>query len=257
MLGKGGVRASFFSLQKRGEFLKLPVSRRLLACAAMVPRGARVADVGCDHGYLGIYLLREGLAAQVAAMDLRREPLETARRNARRFGMEGRMTFTVCDGVSALGPGAVDAVVCAGMGGDTIAGILAACPWARDPAVAWILQPQSSGNDLRRWLGENGFAIRREALVREGGFLYTALEARWGTGRPLSPGEQYASRQLLENDPELVRAYLARVRQGIVRAVDGLARARDEGLRDRRAYYAAALREFTELEEAYANGTGD
>ena len=51
--------------------MKLPISKRLLCCASLVPQGARVADVGCDHGYLSIHLLREHIAATVAAMDLR------------------------------------------------------------------------------------------------------------------------------------------------------------------------------------------
>ena len=134
-----------------------------------------MADVGCDHGYLGIHLLQEGTAAFVAALDLRSGPLAKARQNAVRFGMADRMFFAVCDGLEALEAGTVDTVVCAGMGGDTIAKILDRCPWAGDERLSLILQPQSSGNDLRRWLGENGFSILREPLVRDGGFLYTAF----------------------------------------------------------------------------------
>lgn len=237
--------------------MKLPISRRLLCCAEMVRPGARVADVGCDHGYLGIYLLQRGIAASVAAMDLRREPLETARRNAARFGVADRMTFAVCDGLAALGAGQADTVVCAGMGGDTIAKILADCPWSRDREVSWILQPQSSGNDLRRYLGAAGYSIERERLVRDGGFLYSAMEVRFGGGAPVSPGAQYVSPQLMENEPELVRAYFARVLRGIRRAVDGLAQARTDDDAGRRAYYTAALQEILEMEEAYENRAGD
>jgi tRNA (adenine22-N1)-methyltransferase len=55
--------------------MKIPISDRLLCCASMVAPGAKVADIGCDHGYLGIYLLREGIASFVAASDLRPQPL--------------------------------------------------------------------------------------------------------------------------------------------------------------------------------------
>ena len=34
--------------------MKIPLSDRLLACCSFVRRGDRVADVGCDDGYLGI-----------------------------------------------------------------------------------------------------------------------------------------------------------------------------------------------------------
>ena len=62
--------------------MKLPISQRLLLCTALVPPGARVADVGCDHGYLGIHLLKTGTAKHVIATDLREKPLEKARENA-------------------------------------------------------------------------------------------------------------------------------------------------------------------------------
>ncbi len=223
----------------------------------MVRPGARVADVGCDHGYLGIHLLQEGTAAFVAALDLRSGPLAKARQNAVRFGTADRMFFAVCDGLEALEAGTVDTVVCAGMGGDTIAKILDRCPWAGDERLSLILQPQSSGNDLRRWLGENGFSILREPLVRDGGFLYTAIEARYGGGKPVSPGRQYVSRQLLDGEPALVRDYLKRVIAGIHRAVDGIARARSDTDAQRREYYEAALREVLEMEEEYENRIAD
>lgn len=212
-----------------------------------------MADVGCDHGYLGIHLLREGLAVFVAAMDLRREPLRRARDNAARFGTSDRMRFYVCDGLKALPRGSVDTVVCAGMGGDAIAKIMDDCPWSEDGSVTWILQPQTSGNDLRRYLGEHAFSIRREVLVRDSGFLYAAMEVKSGGGRPLSPGEQYLSPPLLEGNPELVRAYFERVIRGVNRAVEGIAQAKDQRERRRLDYYETALRELLEMREQYEN----
>ena len=237
--------------------MKIPISKRLLCCASIIRPGARVADVGCDHGYLGIYLLQQGIASFVAAMDLRPEPLEKARQNAARFQTADRMSFAVCDGLAAVGKGFVDTVVCAGMGGDTISGILDDCTWAKDPEITWILQPQSSGNDLRRWLGTHEYRILRETLIRDGGFLYSVMDVRFGGGTPVSPGRQYVSEQLLENDSELVREYLERVIRGIRRAVEGLSRAKTDEEAARRCYYETALQEVLEMEAAYENRTGN
>ena len=121
--------------------MKIPISKRLLCCVGLVPPGGRVADVGCDHGYLGIYLLREGLADFVMAMDLRHEPLQRAKVNAARFGTASRMRFYVCDGLQALEQGSVDTVVCAGLGGDAIAIILDVCHWSNDETITGFLQP--------------------------------------------------------------------------------------------------------------------
>lgn len=229
--------------------MKIPISKRLLCCASMVQAGARVADIGCDHGYLGIWLLKEGVAASVSACDLREKPLEKARENAALFGTADRMTFSVADGLSALQPGQVDTVVCAGMGGDCIAHILEEAPWVRDPSYTLILQPQTSGNDLRRYLGENGFSIEEERLVQDGGFLYFTIRARFGGGTPLSPGEQYLSRQLLNCGSDLLPAYFDRILHALERTVAGIRRSKLDA--DRLAYYACALDEVREMRKQY------
>ncbi len=235
--------------------MKIPISKRLLCCASLTPEKARVADVGCDHGYLGIYLLRKGLASYVTATDLRPNPLEKARANSRAYGVQAHMDFFVADGLAAVKPETVDTIVCAGMGGDNIAGILAAAPWVRDPAYTLILQPQTSGNDLRRWLGDNGFSILEERLVSDGGFLYFTILARWGGGRPLTPGEQYLSPQLLRCGSPLLPDYFDRVLGGLRRAVDGIGASKKEEERARLPYYQRALEEVREMRRQY-DGTG-
>lgn len=236
--------------------MKIPISDRLLCCASLVPQGARVADIGCDHGYLGIWLLREGRAEFVAASDLREMPLEKAQENSRIYATADRMEFHVADGLSQIDPQAVDTIVCAGMGGDNIAGILEQAPWVRDPRYTLILQPQTSGNDLRRYLGEQGFSIEREVLVRDGGFLYFTLVARFGGGRPLSPGEQYLSRQLLQCGSALLPDYFDRVITALEKTVDGIARSGRAENQKKLDYYAQALRELREMRNIYDSTAG-
>ena len=88
--------------------MKIPISNRLLCCASLVPQGARVADIGCDHGYLGIWLLTQGIASYVAASDLREKPLEKAKENSRLYGTADRMSFRVADGLAGVAPDSVD-----------------------------------------------------------------------------------------------------------------------------------------------------
>lgn len=233
--------------------MKLPISKRLLACAAYIRPGSRVADVGTDHGYLGIYLIREGIAGQVIALDLRPKPLDHAVENAKRHGAEENMQFRCCDGLAAVEPGEVDTVVCAGMGSDLIVHILEEAPWLREPRFRLVLQPQSSGQDLRRWLLENGFSILRETLVEDGGFLYTVLEACFsGKKTALSPGRQFVSSQLLQSQSPLLGRYLKRLSASMEKTIAGLAQGND---REKLEYYSAALAEVREMEEIYGDGT--
>lgn len=232
--------------------MRSPLRPRLQACASLLPPCRTVADVGTDHGYLPVWLLKNGVCGRAIASDLRAGPLETARRNALRFGTAEQTDFLCCDGLAAFAPGSFDALICAGMGGDCIAGILAAADWLRDPRYTLILQPQSSGNDLRRWLGAQGFSIERELLVRDGRFLYAALRARFGGGRPLRPGEQFVSPALLrENDP-LLPDYLARLLRSLRATVAAIRRGVTEDDRRKYAYYSAALEELQALPAAQA-----
>ena len=227
--------------------IKLPISKRLLCCAGLVPPCAVAADVGTDHGYLGIHLLQTGSCSHVIAADLREKPLASAKANARLFRVEERMSFVLSDGLQNIVPGSFDCLICAGMGGDLIAGILAAAPWLDGGNYTLILQPQSAANDLRRWLGERGWSIERERLVRDGRFLYAVLRVRPGQGRPLSPGEQYVSPALRREGDPLYPEYLARMRRALELTVSGICQSSDPADLARAPYYRTALEEVSAL----------
>lgn len=231
--------------------MKLPISKRLLCCASMVQSGSRVADIGTDHGYLGIYLLQSGAARHVIACDLRKDPLENARRNAKLFGVDGEMEFRLSDGLEKILPDEVDTVVMAGMSGDLIQKILSQCPWRKREGLQFILQPQSAGNVLRRWLCEDGFEIQREEPVQDGHFLYTVMELRQGEPSPLTPGTEYASPALLASKSPLVGTYLARVENALQETVRGLTNA-EKQRPERLSYFRQALLEIQEMRKNYA-----
>ena len=231
--------------------MKLPISKRLLCCASMVQPGSRVADIGTDHGYLGIYLLQSGAARHVIACDLRKDPLENARRNAKLFGVDGEMKLRLSDGLEKILPDEVDTVVMAGMGGDLIQKILSQCPWRKREGLQFILQPQSAGNVLRRWLCEDGFEIRREEPVQDGHFLYTVMDIRQGEPAPLTPGTEYASPALLASGIPLVGNYLARVENALQETVRGLTNA-EKQRPERLSYFRQALLEIQEMRKNYA-----
>lgn len=187
--------------------MKIPLSGRLLACCNFIAPGERVADIGCDHGYLGIYLLKNNIASAVIASDINQGPLQSAVRNSEKFGVRDRMSFHLSDGVKDI-PRDFDVLVCAGMGGDTMVAILSDAPWLKSSQYRLILQCQSKAPMLRRFLSENGWRITEESVLRDGRFLYTVMEVYYEPAYPrLDVGEWYFPPALLENPSKEVPAY--------------------------------------------------
>ena len=195
--------------------MKVPISDRLLACAGFVHPGDRVADIGCDHGYLGTHLLLSGVASFMIEGDINEGPLDAARRNALKFGVRDKMSFHLSDGLLNV-PRDFDCMVCAGMGADTMVSILEAAPWLKSSQYRLILQCQSKTPMLRSYLSENGWRIAEETVLRDGRFLYTVMEVWWQPEYPrLTEAECYFPPALLENPSKEVPAYYQWVLGGL------------------------------------------
>ena len=124
------------------------------------------------------------------ASDINEGPLQSALRNARKFGVSEKIRFHLSDGVRNI-PRDFDTLVCAGMGADTMVHILESAPWLRSEAYRLILQCQSKSPLLRRYLSETGWYIRDEVVLRDGKFLYTVMDVLWQPGCQLTAGEWY------------------------------------------------------------------
>lgn len=203
--------------------MKLPLSNRLLACCAFVRPGDRVADVGCDHGYLGIYLLQHGIASSVIASDVNEGPLQSALHNAMKFDVRDKMTFYLSNGVQNI-PRDFDTLVCAGMGADTMIAILGAAPWLKNEKYHLILQCQSKRPQLCRYLSDQGYAIHRETLAQDGKFLYPVMETVYAPGESLTDAECYITPALLQSGSPLLPAFRERVIAGLQLTIQGLSR---------------------------------
>ena len=180
--------------------MKLPISDRLLACAGFVAKNDRVADIGCDHGYLSIYLLTNGLAKSCIASDVKEQPLLSAVRNAEKYGVRDKMEFYLSDGVKNI-PRDFDTLVCAGMGGDTMVSILEAAPWLRDKNYRMILQCQSKTPMLRQYLSDHGWHITTETVLRDGRFLYTVMVVLYDPDAPrLTSAQCYFPKEILSGE---------------------------------------------------------
>ncbi len=152
---------------------------RLMTVAACIRQNSRMADIGTDHAYLPVWLVGKGICPSAIASDLRKGPLESARRTVEAAGLTAQISLRLGDGLATVQPGEVEDIVIAGMGGETIAAILAAAPFVRNARMQLVLQPMTHAEDLRRYLLDNGFSLLQERLVTDGRHLYTVITAAY------------------------------------------------------------------------------
>lgn len=178
----------------------MELKARLRTAARFVEPGWRVADIGTDHAYLPVELLRRGAARSAIACDIGAGPCEAARRTVAAAGLDARVEVRQGDGLTPLAPGEADAAVVAGMGGKAIAGILArSLPLAKG-LRRLVLQPMNAAASLRGWLLENGWEIVGEELALEDGRLYEIIAAE-----PARAAQEKLEPTLLEIGPLLWR----------------------------------------------------
>ena len=167
----------------------MQLSKRLGAVAGMVSAGNRVADVGCDHAFLPVYLIQEHHIPSALAMDVRQGPLSRAQEHILAAGLEDKIKTRLSDGLKALKPFEADTLVIAGMGGILIRKILSDSPDVRDSFKELILQPQSDIAELRHYMIDAGFDLMDEDMVLEDGKYYFIM--KWIPGMRREEGLQW------------------------------------------------------------------
>lgn len=153
------------------------LSERLQAVADLITPGLRVSDVGCDHGYLSIYLMQNKIAESVIASDVRPGPLSKAAENLNTYEMADKIDLRLSDGLMMIDPGEVDSIVMSGMGGNLMMDIIKRGDDVVSKSRELILQPQSEIAGVRHFLQDNGWVIISESMVYEDYKFYPMMKA--------------------------------------------------------------------------------
>ena len=156
---------------------ELKLSERLQAVAAMVTEGGVVCDVGCDHGFVPVCLVKSGISPKVIAMDINEGPLQAAREHIGEYLLADYIETRLSDGVAALGTGEADTLICGGMGGRLIKRIMEEGKEKIRQMREVILQPQSEIAMVREYLRKEGYAVADEKMVLEEGKYYPVIKA--------------------------------------------------------------------------------
>ena len=180
-----------------------------------------MVDVGCDHGYLPVYLVMNHRIPGAIAADVGKGPLERAREHICRYHMQNYIETRLCDGLSGISVGEGDTLVIAGMGGPLMEKILSDNPEVRDSFQELILQPQSDIPHFRHFLMSNGYRITEEKMILEDGKFYPMMKAIRDQKRNESwtPLEKMFGKYLLQEKNPVLQQFLQRelrIRQNIL-----------------------------------------
>ena len=152
----------------------------MAAVAHLVPSGMIACDIGCDHGFVAIYLVREHICPKVIAMDIHRGPLLRAKEHIESASLSAYIETRLSDGMEKLRLGEAECMIAAGMGGRLIVKILEDAPEKLRSLRYLVLQPQSELAFVRGYLRKQGLSIRKEDMVLEDGKFYPMMLVETG-----------------------------------------------------------------------------
>ena len=160
---------------KRSPFcvVNFMIDNRIGAIINFVRRGSKVADIGADHGYLAIELVKSGRASFVIATDKNSGPLDAAKKNIATAGLN--IETRLGDGLKILREGEVDTICIAGMGGSLICEILDSP--ITNSVEQLILQPMNAVEKVYAWIENNSWLIADVDLAEAGGIIYEIISA--------------------------------------------------------------------------------
>ncbi|WP_343327509.1 tRNA (adenine(22)-N(1))-methyltransferase [Pseudomonas putida] len=191
------------------------LSMRLERVAAQVPVGARLADIGSDHGYLPVALMHRGVITAAVAGEVALTPFHAAARTVRENDLERQITVRLANGLDAIeSTDGITAISLCGMGGETIRDILESGKARLNGRERLILQPNGGEQPLRQWLMDNGYRILFEEVLRENRFDYEIIVAERAEPVTYTAEELYfGPLQLQARSPAFLDKWQRRLRQ--------------------------------------------
>lgn len=183
------------------------LSKRLKAVADMVTKGNIVADIGTDHGYVPIYLVKNNISERAYAMDINEGPLKMAAKNIHLEGLSNKITTVLSNGMDGMRDNMAESVIIAGMGGDLIVDILSRGREIKG-VKELVLSPHKRIDLVRKFLIESGWEIIQENMVVDGGKYYTIIKAVKGQNTEYTDVELLYGKYLLETKNQILKQYL-------------------------------------------------
>lgn len=170
----------------------MAISKRLLEIAKYIKGYETLADIACDHGYLGIYAAINFNLKEVLLTDINEMPLASAKENVAKRELNSVIKTKLGDGLAPLDKD-YDVITIAGIGGVLLVQILENDLDKAKRAKRLVLCSNTDTDLVRKYLVENGFMIEREEMIHDYKYYeiivakyigqvvnYTDLEIKYG-----------------------------------------------------------------------------
>ncbi len=223
------------------------MEKRLEMLYELLPKNGRgIVDVGTDHGQIPIRMALADYSGNLFATDIAEGPLNSACRAAKANGLDQRICFLLCDGLELIPPEQVDCILIAGMGGDTVCGILDRAEWLASSQYRLVLQPMTRPEVVRYWLLHNDFLIDTEAAVSEGKHLYQMFRARLGKSEHMTDAEYITGSRNVSRMGEPLGTVVDHQLRTIEKKINGIQRAGTTSSHEY-SFYIGILHELQEM----------
>lgn len=189
----------------------MQISDRLKLVISFVAPCETAADIGTDHAYVPIALVKAGTVKRAFALDIHKGPLERAKKHIEEENLSKRIEVRQSDGLAALCENEADSIIIAGMGGELIVDILENGEGVVKTAKELVLSPHSEVFLVRRYLVWAGYEIVREKMIFDAGKYYTVMKAvrENGSKRTVYDEAEYLyGKRLIEEKDEVLKEYL-------------------------------------------------
>ena len=201
----------------------MKLSPRMETIAGFVKEGTVIADIGTDHGYIPVELVKRGVVQKAIASDINEGPLENAREYVEKNKLEDNIDTRLGCGLATVSPGEVELAIIAGMGGALIAEILEESKEVSGSIKSFVFQPMVGMVELRKYLYENGYKVVSEKLAREGEKFYQILLAEHGQEDEIKSDIYFEiSTKLLENKDPILAEFLEYKIEKLEKIIDGM-----------------------------------
>ena len=178
------------------------LSKRLSVIASFVPDNAIIADIGCDHALLDIYLSKKNIIKKSFAIDITKGALNQADKNIKLYNAKNIET-RLSNGFEKIDiKDNIDTVIMSGLGDVKIISILKEAEEKLDKVNNIIIQSNVGVSNIRVYLTCNGYYIDNEKLVKENNIIYTVISFKKGYKRYTKKEIEYGP-VLLRNRDEL------------------------------------------------------